>query len=63
MTVEKPSNGQKNNEHLQKSATTNTNTVQVSFMSGAYTPKQDNHSKALYDHDDDCSPAGLATPE
>ena len=38
MTVEKPSNGPKNNESLQKSATTNANTIHVSLMS-QFTPK------------------------
>ena len=57
MTVAKPSNGLKN-DNLQKSATTNTNTVQVSYMGAVYTPK-DKQPKFLQredgrdDHDDD----------
>ena len=62
MTVEKPNNGMKSREHLQKSATTNTNTMQVSMMSNNLaTPRQNMHLKVPYD-EDACSPADLATP-
>ena len=52
LTVEKPSNGLQNNEHLQKShAKTNTNTVQVSLMSGNHFTPNDKHPQHMSDVD------------
>ena len=44
MTVQKPNGGLLQNDMLQKSATTNTNTVRASCTSSLYTPK-DKHPK------------------
>ena len=49
MTVKKPGNGIKH-ENLQKSATTNSNTVQVSFNGPHFTPREKVANK--YDADD-----------
>ena len=51
LTVEKPSHGLQNNENLQKSAKTNTNTVQVSLMSGNHFTPHDKHPKHMSDVD------------
>ena len=64
LTVEKPSNGL-NNDNLQKSATTNANTMQVSLMSGHhYTPVNKHGGAPGSDVDnlsDKFTPDGVAT--